>query len=111
VSLITPLMNNRPDRASSATAAPPPTERRPCLASAPSPPDPAAPAQRLRAATWINGRSALGVCLVLAAVLAGALFLDRAQRLVPVYAGSSWTPAGLPPGHRWGQNVPIACIA
>lgn len=47
-------------------------------------PPPAAPAHRLRAATWINGRTALGACLVLLAVLAGALFLDRSQRLVTV---------------------------
>jgi hypothetical protein len=36
-------------------------------------PPPAAPAHRLRAATWINGRTALGACLVLLAVLAGAV--------------------------------------
>src|SRR5215207_4985715 len=50
-------------------------------------PEPAAatggPAHRLRAATWMNGRTALGACLVLLAVLAGALFLDRSQRLAP----------------------------
>jgi hypothetical protein len=34
----------------------------------------------------MNGRTALGACLVLAAILAGAAFLDRTQRLVPVYA-------------------------
>jgi hypothetical protein len=34
----------------------------------------------------MNGRTALGACLVLLAVLAGALFLDRSQRLAPVYA-------------------------
>jgi hypothetical protein len=43
----------------------------------------------VRAATWINTRTALGTCLVLTAILAGAVFLDRAQRLVPVYAASS----------------------
>jgi hypothetical protein len=58
------------------------------------PPPPAAPANRLRAVTWINTRTALGTCLVLTAILAGAVFLDRAQRLVPVYAGSCWAPAG-----------------
>ena len=42
------------------------------------------PGHRLRAATWMNGRTALGACLVLLAVLAGALFLDRSQRLAPV---------------------------
>lgn len=40
----------------------------------PQPPE-AASAHRLRAASWINGRTALGGCLVLLAVLAGALFL------------------------------------
>ena len=45
---------------------------------------PAAPAHRLRAATWMNGRTALGACLVVLAILAGALFPDRSQRLVPV---------------------------
>jgi hypothetical protein len=40
-------------------------------------PPPAAPAHRLRAATWLNGRTALGAALVVLAVRAGALFLDR----------------------------------
>jgi len=31
----------------------------------------------------MNTRTALGTCLVLTAILAGAAFLDRAQRLVP----------------------------
>jgi hypothetical protein len=62
----------------------------------PQPPPPAAPAHRLRAATWLNGRTALGAALVLLAVLAGALFLDRAQRLVPVYAATRDLPAGTP---------------
>jgi hypothetical protein len=57
-------------------------------------PPPAAPAHRLRAATWINGRTALGACLILLAVLAGTLFLDRSQRLVPVYAAAHDLPAG-----------------
>jgi len=43
----------------------------------------------------MNGRTALGGCLVLLAVLAGALFLDRAQRLAPVYAAAH----DLPPAH------------
>jgi hypothetical protein len=43
----------------------------------------------------MNGRTALGVCLVLLAVLAGAIFLDRAQRLLPVYAAARDLPAGL----------------
>jgi hypothetical protein len=57
-------------------------------------PPPAAPAHRLRAATWMNGRTALGAGLVLLAVLAGALFLDRSQRLAPVYAAARDLPAG-----------------
>jgi hypothetical protein len=61
----------------------------------PQPPT-AAPAHRLRAAIWLNGRTALGACLVLLAVLAGALFLDRAQRLAPVYAAARDLPAGTP---------------
>src|SRR5215216_7936419 len=60
----------------------------------PQPPPPAVPAHRLRAATWMNGRTALGAAFVLLAVLAGALFLDRAQRLVPVYAAARDLPAG-----------------
>jgi hypothetical protein len=58
------------------------------------PPPPAAPAHRLRAVTWMNTRTALGTCLVLTAILAGAVFLDRAQRLVPVYAAARDLPAG-----------------
>ena len=42
----------------------------------------------------MNGRTALGACLVLLAVLAGALFLDRSQRLAPVYAAAHDLPAG-----------------
>jgi hypothetical protein len=42
----------------------------------------------------MNGRTALGAAFVLLAVLAGALFLDRAQRLVPVYAAARDLPAG-----------------
>ncbi len=42
----------------------------------------------------MNGRTALGAGLVVLAVLAGALFLDRAQRLVPVYAAARDLPAG-----------------
>jgi hypothetical protein len=44
----------------------------------------------------MNGRTALGAAFVLLAVLAGALFLDRAQRLVPVYAAARDLPAGTP---------------
>jgi hypothetical protein len=42
----------------------------------------------------MNGRTALGAGLVVLAVLAGALFLNRAQRLVPVYAAARDLPAG-----------------
>jgi hypothetical protein len=44
----------------------------------------------------MNGRTALGAGFVLLAVLAGALFLDRAQRLVPVYAAARDLPTGTP---------------
>jgi hypothetical protein len=44
----------------------------------------------------MNGRTAFGACLVLLAVLAGALFLDRSQRLSPVYAAAHDLPAGAP---------------
>jgi hypothetical protein len=44
----------------------------------------------------MNGRTALGGCLVLLAVLGGALFLDRSQRLAPVYAAARDLPAGTP---------------
>jgi uncharacterized membrane protein YgcG len=59
----------------------------------PQPPA-AATAHRLRTATWMNGRTALGAGLVLLAVLAGALFLDRSQQLVPVYAAARDLPSG-----------------
>jgi hypothetical protein len=42
----------------------------------------------------MNGRTALGACLVVLAILAGALFLERSQRLVPVYAAARDLPAG-----------------
>jgi pilus assembly protein CpaB len=44
----------------------------------------------------MNGRTALGACLVVLAILAGALFLDRSQRLVPVYAAARDLPSGTP---------------
>jgi hypothetical protein len=44
----------------------------------------------------MNGRTALGACLVLLAILGGATFLDRAQRLVPVYAAARDLPTGVP---------------
>jgi hypothetical protein len=56
--------------------------------ASPVPPTAGPAAQRLRTATWLNGRSALGVLLVVVAVLGGALFLERAQHLQPVYADS-----------------------
>jgi hypothetical protein len=42
----------------------------------------------------MNGRTALGAGLVVLAVLAGTLFLDRSQRLVPLYAAARDLPAG-----------------
>ena len=42
----------------------------------------------------MNGRTALGAGPVLLAVLAGATFLDRPQRLVPMYAAARDLPAG-----------------
>jgi hypothetical protein len=42
----------------------------------------------------MNTRTALGTCLVLTAILAGAVFLDRAQQLVPVYAAARDLPGG-----------------
>ena len=53
------------------------------------------PARRLRTTGWLNGRSALGVLLVVVAVLAGALFLQRAQRLVPLYEAVRDLPSGV----------------
>ena len=58
------------------------------------------PAQRLHTAGWLNGRSALGVLLVMVAVLAGALFLQRAQRLLPVYEAARDLPSGVPLSDR-----------
>jgi hypothetical protein len=45
----------------------------------------------------MNARTTLGACLVLAAILAGATFLDRAQRLVP----STPPHATCPPERPW----------
>ena len=60
----------------------------------------------------MNDRTALGAAVVLLAVLAGALFLDRAQRLVPVYAAARDLPAGTPPEERRsdGRAGPPACL-
>ena len=44
----------------------------------------------------MNPRSVLGLLLVLVAVLAGTLVLQRAQHLVPVYAASRDLPSGAP---------------
>jgi hypothetical protein len=44
----------------------------------------------------MNGRTALGAGFILLAVVTGALFLDRAQQLVPVYAAARDLPAGTP---------------
>ena len=61
----------------------------------------------------MNGRTALGVCLVVLAVLAGALFLDRSQRLVPVYAAARDLPAGTPlePGDLMVIRVRLPGVA
>jgi hypothetical protein len=67
-----------------------------------SPLAPPIPADRLSKATWLNGRLALGILLVLGAVLGGALFLRDGQQLAPVDAaardlasGTVLTPADL----------------
>jgi hypothetical protein len=92
VSLITPLITNAQNGHLVPALLHPPGAS--ALTDQHPPPPPAAPAHRLRAVTWMNTRTALGTCLVLTAILAGAVFLDRAQQLVPVYAGSCWAPAG-----------------
>jgi hypothetical protein len=51
-------------------------------------------AARLGTPSRPNGRLALGVLLVLVAVLGGALFLQRAQRLQPVYVAARDLPSG-----------------
>jgi SAF domain len=57
-------------------------------------PAPATTAERLGTASWSRGRLALGVLLVLVAVLGGALYLQRAQHLQPVYVASRDLPTG-----------------
>jgi hypothetical protein len=59
-----------------------------------------APTARLQTSSRPRGRLALGVLLVLVAVLGGALFLQRAQRLQPVYVAARDLPSGtvLSPG-------------
>ena len=95
MSLITPLLAYARIRDLLPTLLHPPGSVDP-VQPEPQPPPAAVPAHRLRAATWMNGRTALGAGFVLLAVLAGALFLDRAQRLVPVYAAARDLPAGTP---------------
>jgi hypothetical protein len=51
-------------------------------------------AARLGTSSRPRGRLALGVLLVLVAVLGGALFLQRAQRLEPVYVAARDLPSG-----------------
>jgi len=51
-------------------------------------------ARRLGTSSRPSGRLALGVLLVLVAVLGGALFLQRAQRLEPVYVAARDLPSG-----------------
>ncbi len=53
------------------------------------------PTQRLEPTGWFNLRSALGLLLVLVAVFAGTLVLQRAQHLVPVYAAARDLPSGV----------------
>ena len=62
----------------------------------PSPP----PARRLESTSWVNFRSVLGLILVLAAVAAGTIVLERAQQLVPVYAAARDLPSGVPLSNR-----------
>jgi hypothetical protein len=92
LSLISPLVGYARIRHLLATLLHPPRSVDPVQAEPPA--ATGGPAHRLRAATWMNGRTALGAGLVLLAVLAGATFLDRSQRLVPVYAATRDLPAG-----------------
>jgi hypothetical protein len=57
---------------------------------------PATPAHRVEAAGWVNLRSVLGLVLVFGAVFGGTVVLQRAQRLVPVYAAARDLPSGVP---------------
>jgi hypothetical protein len=66
---------------------PEPTPLVPVPAQAPA-------AARLGSSSRPRGRLALGVLLVLVAVLGGALFLQRAQRLEPVYVAARDLPSG-----------------
>lgn len=84
------------------------------IAAAPEPqPSPGprpAPAVRLGTASWRNGRLVLGVLLVLVAVLGGALVLQRAQHLTPVYVATRDLPSGtrLAPGDLAVRGVRFA---
>lgn len=56
---------------------------------------PATVARRLGRGNWRNGRLALGVLLVLAAVLGGAAILRQADRTIPVLAAARDLPSGV----------------
>jgi hypothetical protein len=58
-------------------------------------PVPAQAAERLGTSSWRVGRLALGTLLVLVAVLGGALVLQGAQRLQPVYVAARDLPSGI----------------
>lgn len=53
-------------------------------------------ASRLETTGWVNLRSVLGLALVFAAVFAGTVALQRAQRLVPVFEAARDLPSGIP---------------
>lgn len=63
-------------------------------ALSPGPVVPPQPAPRLPRGSWLNGRLALGVLLIIVSVLGGALFLQRAQQTVPVYVAARDMPSG-----------------
>jgi hypothetical protein len=58
-------------------------------------PVPAQAAERLGTSSWRVGRLALGTLLVLVAILGGALVLQGAQRLQPVYVAARDLPSGI----------------
>ena len=60
----------------------------PLSAATPLPAPSAGPHRRVRSPSWINGRLLLGLLLALVGILGGALWLQGAQRLVPVYAAA-----------------------
>jgi hypothetical protein len=59
-------------------------------------PAPAQPAGRFGRTGWFNGRVALGILLVVLAVLGGALLLRRADSTVTVMAAARDLPSGSP---------------